>query len=124
MLQTIFQYVIIIALVAGVGYLVYLLRDRGATIDEDYFGIANSILSMLISKEKTPENIKKILRSIATATDYIESNVENQSNQEKEDKALILAKESIALLNFESVVSDDSIRYLIRIIATLLPSKK
>lgn len=121
MLEIILQYVLIVLLVVGLGYLIYLFKDKGFSIKEDYFGISYSILSMLAVQEETPENIKKILRVVSEVVSYVEANYKNEENTVKEEKALKLARDAVKALNFKSEVSDDSIIYLIRLACAFLP---
>ncbi|WP_125152077.1 hypothetical protein [Clostridium rectalis] len=124
MVSIILQYVLIAFLVVGIGYLVYLLKDKDVSIKDDYFGVAYILLDTLSNDEATPENAKNILRAISTAVNYVESNYKDEDNEIKEEKALKMAKEAINALNLQSSISDDSIRYVIRLAAALLPSKK
>ncbi|WP_027625891.1 hypothetical protein [Clostridium lundense] len=119
----ILQYVLIVFLVVGIGYLLYLLKDKGITIKDDYFGITLYILNTLTEQDATPENVKKILRAVSKAVNYVESNYKDEPNNIKEIKALEMAKEMINALNLSSPIPDESIIYLIRISAALLPPK-
>lgn len=115
MQELIIQYVVIAALVVGVLYLVYLLKEKGTVIKEDYYGVAQSILSVLSSSEATSDNIKKILRVISDVVSYIEINFKGATNDEKEEKALVMAHDAIEALGFKDKLDDDSIRQLIRL---------
>jgi len=117
----ILQYVCIALLVVGVGYLLYLLKEKESKFKEDYFGITYSILRTLRDKEITYENVKRILRIISKIVLYIEDNYKNQDNKLKEDKALQLAREALKELKFKRTIDDDSIRYIIRLSAAMLP---
>ncbi|KAJ53446.1 hypothetical protein BD780_002473 [Clostridium tetanomorphum] len=123
MTSIVVQYVLIVFLVVGIGYLLYLLKDKGIQIKDDYFGITLSLLNTLSEDEATPENTKKILRCISKAVNYIEVNYKNAPNDIKEAKAFEMAKELIISLNLNSSISDESIRYLIRLSAAFLPPK-
>lgn len=118
----ILQYVCIVLLVVGVGYLLYLLREKEIKFKEDYFGITYSILRTLTDKEITSENVKKVLRIISKIVLYIEDNYKDEDNKIKEDKALELAREALKELKFKRTIDDDSIRYIIRLAAALLPA--
>lgn len=122
MFQLIIQYVLIVMLVIGLGYLIYLFKDKGVSINEDYFGIAYSILNMLGANEGTPDNIKKVLRAVRDAVSYVETNYKDADNSLKEKKALELAKDTLKVLNFQNELSDDSIIYLIRLACAFLPA--
>lgn len=117
----ILEYVLIVLLVLGVGYLIYLLKDRGTIIKEDYFGIAGSILNILEDNEATPENVKSILRTVSKSVNFIESNFKDEDNQIKEKKALEMVKATISTLNLQTKVPDESIIYIIRLCAAILP---
>lgn len=121
MLQIILEYVLIVLLVVGLGYLIYLFKDKGVSIKEDYFGIAYSILSTLGAQEETPDNVKKILRAVSDAVSFIEANYKNEDNMTKEEKAVELSRDSINALNFKSEISDESIVYLIRLASAFMP---
>jgi hypothetical protein len=118
----IIQYVSIALLVVGLGYLWYLLKEKECKFNEDYFGITYSILRTLTDTEITPENVKKILRIISKIVLSIEDNYKYEDNKVKEDKALQLAREALKELKFKRNIDDDSIRYMIRLSAALLPA--
>jgi hypothetical protein len=117
----IIQYVSIVLLVVGVGYLLYLLKEKESKFNEDYFGITYSILRSLRDTEITSENVKKILRIISKIVLYIEDNYKNEDNKVKEDKALKFAKEALKELKLRRSIDDDSIRYIIRLSTAFLP---
>lgn len=121
MAQLIIQYVLIAAVVVGLAYFAYLLKDKGIALKEDYFGIANTIFAMLEKDENTSENIKNILRAVSKAVDYVEANYKDEDNNIKEEKAFEMAKQTIVALNLKSTISDENIKYIIRISAALLP---
>ncbi|MFT5873577.1 MAG: hypothetical protein ACI8WT_002524 [Clostridium sp.] len=121
MADIIIQYVLIVLLVTGLGYLAYLLKDRDINIKDDYFGLANVILGSLVDSESTPENAKKIIRIISKAVQYVETNYKNSENTFKEEEAIKLTKDDLRLMNFESNIDGESIKYLIRLAAAVLP---
>ena len=121
MTEIIIQYTLIVLLVIGLGYLVYLLRDKDIDIKDDYFGLANVILGSLIASEATPENVKKIIRVVSGAVQYVEANYKNSENTFKEELAIKMAKDASNLLNFQSKIDSESLKYLIRLAAALLP---
>lgn len=121
MTYIIIQYVSIVLLVVGVGYLLYLLKEKEPKFNEDYFGITYSILSSLGETNQTQENVKKILRVVSKAVVDVEYSYRNEDNKIKEDKALQLAKEALRELNFKRIIDDNSIRHIISLAAALLP---
>ena len=123
MAQLIIQYVLVICLVFGLFYLVYLLKDKGVEVQEDYFGITHTIFASLEKDEATPENTKKIFRTITQVVSYVEENYIGEDNSLKENKALILAKEDLGALNLKSTISIENIRYMIRMACSFMPSK-
>jgi hypothetical protein len=108
-------------LVLGVGYLLYLLKDRGTIIKEDYYGIAVSIFSVRDDNEWAPQNVKKILREVSKAVNFVELNFKNEDNELKQEKALEMVKGSISALNLKTEIPDESIIYIIRLCTALLP---
>lgn len=116
----ILEYVLIVLLVLGVGYLIYLLKDRGTIVKEDYYGITGSILSMLEDKEAAQENVKNILREVSKAVNFVELNFKNEDNKLKQEKALEMARNSILELNLNTEIPDESIIYIIRLSTALL----
>ena len=122
MTQLITQYVLIIFLIFGFGYLIYLLKDKDVKGRDDYYGIAYSIFNTLQVKEATTENIKKIIRIIAEAVNYVELNYKDDDNSFKEEKALNLSRTAINALNFSSDITDESIRYIIRLVSVTMPA--
>jgi hypothetical protein len=121
--EIILQYILILLLVTGLGYLVYLLSDKDINIVDDYFGLAYVILGSLSDDEATVYNVKKIIRIISKTVQYVETNYKNSENTFKEAEAIKIAKHAIYLLNFKSNIDDESLRYLVRLAATLLPAK-
>ncbi len=121
MVEVITQYVLIVLLVMGLGYLAYLLKEKGVNIKDDYFGLAYIILGSLTAAESTPENAKKIIRIVSKAVQYVETNYKNSENTLKEEEAIKIVKEGTNLLDFKSNVDDESVKYLIRVAAALLP---
>jgi len=119
--QLITQYVLIIFLILGFGYLIYLLKDKEPKGREDYYGIAYGILNTLQPKEATTENVKKIIRAVAEAVNYVELNYKDDDNSFKEEKALNLSRTAINALNFSSDITDESMRYIIRLVSVTLP---
>lgn len=121
MAEVIIQYVLIVMLVTGLGYLAYLLKDKEENIKDDYFGLAYIILGSLAADESTLENEKKIIRIVSSVVQYVETNYKNSKNTFKEEEAIKMTKDAISLLNFKSDVDGESLKYLIRIAAALLP---
>ena len=123
MSDIIIQYALVMLLIVGLSYFVYLIKDKGIIVKEDYFGITYTILKDLIDSEASSENIKKILRAVFQAVNFIEVNYKNEPNDIKEEKALILGREAVESLGFESIIDEEAIRYIIRIGAALMPGK-
>ena len=121
MAQIIIQYTLVVLLVIGLGYLVYLLKDKDLDMKEDYFGFDSVILGSLLASEATPENIKKIIRIVSGVVQYVEVNYKNSENTFKEETAIKLAMDATNLLNLQSKIDSESIKYLIRLAAALLP---
>lgn len=117
----ILQYVLIVLLVVGVGYLLYLLKERNVSISEDYFGIASSMLSMLESNESTPENIKSVLRLVSKVVKHIEESYKDSDNSFKEQRAVEMVEEGLKAFNFSSPIPDDSVVCLVRLAVAMLP---
>lgn len=122
MAQILIQYTLIVLMVVGIAYIVYILKEKGIAVEEDYFGIAYTILDNLDIRETTPENIKGIIRTISKSVEYVESNYKSEDNSIKEQKALALAKEALQAFDFKNKLSDDNIIYLIRLACAFLPS--
>ncbi|MBU3176477.1 hypothetical protein KPL47_08830 [Clostridium estertheticum] len=122
MVEIIIQYVLIVLLVMGLAYLAYLLKDKDSNLKDDYFGFASVILGSLTTSESTPENAKIILRIISQVVQNIETNYRNSDNALKEEKAIQLAKDATSLLGFKKNIDDESLKYLIRVAAALLPA--
>ena len=121
MVEIIIQYVLIVLLVTGLGYLVYLLKDKGINIKDDYFGFAYVILGSLLTNDATPENAKLIIRIVSAAVKYVEINYKNSDNEFKEKEAIKMVKNDISYLSFQENIDDESIRYLTRLAAATLP---
>jgi len=121
MVEIIIQYVLIVLLVTGLGYLAYLLKDKDINIKEDYFGFAYVILGSLKTSESKPENAKKILRIVSEAVQYVETNYKNSENTLKEEEAIKISKDAASTLDFKNNIDDESLKHLIRLAAALLP---
>lgn len=121
MVEIIIQYVLIVLLVTGLGYLVYLLKDKDINIKDDYFGFAYVILGYLLTSDATPQNAKLIIRIVSAAVKYVEANYKNSDNDFKEKEAIKMAKNDISNLNFKENIDDESIKYLTRLAAATLP---
>ncbi len=121
MVEIIIQYVLILFLVTGLGYLAYLLKDRDVNVTDDYYGLDYAILGSLSHGEDTAENVKEIIRIISQEVQYVETNYKNSENDFKEEKAIIMAKNSINVLGFESNIDNESLKYMVRLAAALLP---
>ena len=122
MVEIIIQYILILLLVIGLGYLVYLLKDTDVNIVDDYYGLHYVILGSLSEGESTAENVKKIIRVISQTVKYVEINYSDMDNKFKEEKAIQMAKHATSLLCFQSNIDDESIKYLVRLAVALLPS--
>ncbi|MGH4121168.1 hypothetical protein [Clostridium sp.] len=121
MVEIIIQYVLILLLVIGLGYLVYLLKDNDVNIVDDYYGLNYVILGSLDQGEATAENVKKVIRVISKTVQYVETNYSDKDNNFKEEKAIQLSKNATNLLCFQSNIDDESIKYLVRLAVALLP---
>ena len=120
-MEIIIQYVLIVLLVTGLGYLAYLLKDKDINIKDDYFGFASVILGGLTASESTPENAKIVLRIVSNAVLYVETNYKNSENAFKEEEAIKMTKKDTNLLDIKSNIDNESLKYLIRLAAALLP---
>ncbi|QGU95328.1 hypothetical protein GOM49_09710 [Clostridium bovifaecis] len=121
MTEIVIQYVLVVLLILGLAYFVYLLKDKGISLKEDYYGITYTILNFLNNEEATPENVKKILRVVSKVVSYVEVSSRDEENDIKEEKALVLAKEAIDALGFENEVDDESLRNIIRLCTSIMP---
>lgn len=121
MTSIILEYILIALLVVGLGYLMYLLRDKNQASEADYYGVVFTLFDMLLESECTVENAKKILRCISKAVNYIETNYKSENNKLKEKMALEISRKAIDLLQLKGKVNDESIIYIIRLSAALLP---
>jgi len=122
MVDIILQYVLILLLVVGLGYLVYLLKDKDINLQEDYYGLAYVILGGLSASEASPENEKRIIRIVSGMVQYVEENYKNSENGFKEDKAINMITNAIELLNFQSNIDTESLKHLVRLATAMLPA--
>ncbi|MCJ7691771.1 MAG: hypothetical protein MUO60_21055 [Clostridiaceae bacterium] len=121
MVEIIIQYILILLLVIGIGYLVFLLKDNDVNIVDDYYGLNYVLLGTLSEGEATAENVKKIIRVISKTVQYVETNYKDMDNNFKEEKAIQMAKNATDLLCLQSNIDDESIKYLVRLAVALLP---
>ena len=115
LLQTVLEYSLIMLFAIGFVYFLYHIKERNENIDENYFGITYSILDTLLGKELTYDNVKNILRTVSEAVYYVETNMKELDDQEKENVALSMIIESVKKIDLRYPLSDNSIRFLIRL---------
>lgn len=111
----IFQYILLVLLIVGIAYFMYLIREKEEQIKDDYYGITYNLLTFLDDNESTSENVKKVLRTVGECVNFVEENFKNQSNIEKEEKAISISKEAIENLNFNRKIDDESLICIIRL---------
>ncbi|KGM97243.1 membrane protein [Clostridium novyi A str. 4552] len=111
----IFQYILLVLLIVGIAYFMYLIREKEEEIKDDYYGITYNLLTFLEEDESTVENAKKILRTVQECVNFVEENFRNESNFEKEEKAISLAKEAIENLNFNREIDEESLTCIVRL---------
>jgi hypothetical protein len=121
MAEIIIQYVLVILLILGLTYFVYLLKDKGINLKEDYYGITYTVLNFLTNEEATPENVKKVLRAASKAVSYVEVIYKDETNDIKEEEALALLREAINRLDFKNEIDEESLRYIIRLCTSIMP---
>ncbi|AYF54667.1 hypothetical protein G8S49_02895 [Clostridium botulinum C] len=120
----VFQYILIVLLIIGIAYFIYLIKDNEENVKDDYYGITYTLLRFLDNEEATTENIKKILRVVYDCVSFVEENFKNEDNLEKEEKALSLAKEGIGNLDFNTDIDEESLVCIIRIATALMKPTK
>jgi TorA maturation chaperone TorD len=108
-------------MVVGIGYFLYILKDKDVKFKEDYFGTTYNILGSLQEVERNTENVKKIIRLISQAVLSVEKEHKYEDNKVKEHKALKLARESLKQLNLTRNIDEYSMIYIIRISAAMMP---
>lgn len=111
----IFQYILLVLLIVGIAYFMYLIREKEEQIKDDYYGITYNLLTFLDDDESTVENVKKVLRTVRECVNFVEENFKNESNIEKEEKAISISKEAIENLNFNREIDDESLICIIRL---------
>ena len=115
MAELIIRYAVLSALVIGVFYLVYILKEKNSDLNEDYYGIARTILSSLSLSDISSDDVKKILRVVSDVVNFIEVKYKDSSNKEKENKALVMILDALEPLGFSNKIDEISIRELIRL---------
>lgn len=121
MWQHVMEIVLVLFLIIGCGYLIYLFRERKVQLKEDYFGLVYGLLYTLERSDISSDTVKKILRAVSDAVSFVESNYKNEPNDVKEDKAVELIVSVLQGFNLKSEIPLDSIKYLIRIACAFLP---
>ncbi|GAA0064682.1 hypothetical protein [Clostridium sp. CTA-1] len=114
------QYILIIILIIAIGYFLYLIKNRSDDYSENYYGLSDIIINTDYEEEKSRENIKIILRAIASSVYYVEKNFKKESNNIKENKALEKVEELLKEYKFKGKINEDTLRYLIRINCALM----
>lgn len=115
--ELILQYALLGMVLICLIYLIYLVRDKGDNLNEDYFGLSYSIFSTLTSDERTKENVEKILKIIVSSIEELKEL--NLSIKELENEEVNLAREKISENGFLSIIDENSIRYVIRLIKAM-----
>lgn len=124
MAEILIQYAALAALVIGVFYLVYILKEKNTDLNEDYYGIARTILAPLYLSDISSDDVKKILRVVSDVVNYVEINFNDSSNKEKENKAVIMIIDSLEPFGFSKKIDEISIRELIRLACGFLNNAK
>ncbi|EKS4342961.1 hypothetical protein QB607_000906 [Clostridium botulinum] len=114
------QYILIIILIIAIGYFLYLIKNRSDDYLENYYGLSDIIINTDYEEEKSRENIKIILRAIASSVYYVEKNFKKESNNIKENKALEKVEELLKEYKFKGKINEYTLRYLIRINCALM----
>lgn len=115
MTALIIQYVLLVLMVLAIAYFVYLLNDKGILKEDDYYGITYTILSELDRNEATRENVRSILKAVASTVKFVEEAYVDDDYKIKEERAIALSREAIRELSIYSDVGDKALRYLIRL---------
>ena len=115
MTALIIQYVLLVLMVLAIAYFVYLLNDKGILKEDDYYGITYTILRELDRNEATRENVRSILKAVASTVKFVEEAYVDDDYKIKEERAIALSREAIRELSIHSDVGDKALRYLIRL---------
>lgn len=115
MTALIIQYVLLVLMVLAIAYFVYLLNDKGILKEDDYYGITYTILRELDRNEATKENVRSILKAVASTVKFVEEAYVDDEYKIKEERAIALSREAIRDLSIYSDLGDKALRYLIRI---------
>ncbi len=115
MTALIIQYVLLVLMVLAIAYFVYLLNDKGILKEDDYYGITYTILRELDRNEATRENVRSILKAVASTVKFVEEAYVDDDYKIKEERAIALSREAIRELSIYSDVGDKALRYLIRL---------
>lgn len=116
----VFQYTLVVLLIIGIAYFIYLINDNEENVRDDYYGITYTLLRFLDNDEATTENTKRILKIVSECVNFVEDNFKDEDNLEKEQKALSLAREGIEELQFSSTIDDESLICIIRLATALI----
>ena len=115
MTALIIQYVLLVLMVLAIAYFVYLFNDKGILKEDDYYGITYTILRELDRNEATRENVRSILKAVASTVKFVEEAYVDDDYKIKEERAIALSREAIRELSIYSDVGDKALRYLIRL---------
>ncbi|OPJ60847.1 hypothetical protein [Clostridium oryzae] len=119
MTALILQYVLLVFFILAIAYFIFFLKEKGIIRSNDYYGITYTILYQLENNEASTENVKRILRAVANAVDFVEKNYKTDNNKIKEEKALAYSRELIRDLKLTSEIGDRSLRFIIRLACAL-----
>ncbi|HCW04668.1 MAG TPA: hypothetical protein DGK91_09170 [Clostridium sp.] len=111
----IIQYVLLVLMVLAIAYFIYMLNDKGILKEDDYYGITYTILGELDRNEATRENVKKILKAVASTVEFVEEAYTDDEYKIKEERAIALSREAIRSLPIYSDLGDRALKYLIRL---------
>lgn len=115
MTELIIEYVLIVLMVLSIAYFIYFLKEKGIIRNNDYYGITYTILAQLENHEAGQESVKRILRAVSSAVNFVENAYGEDDNRTKEERAAAIVKEAIRDMDMQSEIGERSLRYLIRL---------
>lgn len=109
------EYSMLVILVVGFAYIIYLFKEKDAEVKEDYYGLNFRVFHTIKNEEYNEELIKALMKIIKDNIKYVENNYLTYGSIEKENKALELTKKKIKTMGLKSKVDDESLRVIIRL---------
>lgn len=118
--EIILQVVGILVVIFGVAYLIQYTKKNKVIVDEDYLNLTYQIAQLIEGSLATDTQVKQVTRLVMKTVKYIELEMKNAPNPEKEDAAVALVKEGLSAIPLKKPLQEETIRQIIRLACLFL----